>query len=881
MVESDQFTVNASMHQRRSSVYPPPTTQPELPPQCGRHPESGPAPLGARGGCSALASSPLKDSDYPDCHSPPQRDVGQDPVHPSHGGSEKERRREEERRIKKEKVFRHTLTCSFHDEKLANSLEAHSNAKKQIAITFSNSGYLNYCLNWLHHVRNVGVENYLIFALDAEAYDSLKGEANVFYDPRLDEGKIERRATDFGSDPFKKIVHLKPTLTLRVLELGFHLLLSDADVVWFKDPFSVPEVVGSHLNLMSDAHFEYAMGGTPYFVNSGFAYMSPHPATIAFMKEVVRLLASRPDKMDQDAYNTAISNWERRTSEPLTFSIMDPARVSNGWVYFMRMLGQRSGADLVAVHNNWADGQGDGNTHVQKVYRFREHLLWTSDPDERYTKKRLYLTYEPPKGRLNVWEEVERLKEGLSIARVMGRALILPRMFCGGEEISLDAIDQDMYRCTVDSFLDIQALENSFPDGVFESSFLENDRVPLENIRPMALLYMMNASEAKKRTGLHEDAIILTIKGAGDQVDEDELVYLRDKVAQIPLLTIKEFPHKFGGYDHPVNQLYLDKALRKGVRENHYVKEAANRINIKHVPSQCVAVHIPHWCLEGMTDCLSRLPLFMSKGPAANLNKNCVFVVWLHKKRSKKDVEPIISTLSSVFKKVWMVAEEHLEFPLSDLWRMGDHYMVTWIQQHLVMRLARYVYVVRQSGDLDPFDKVVKTAMGEDRGLGVIEIDVGGKDPVSLPPLPSACPCPQYGDNRMLKDVGLELQQQFRRIRLASVCFEEATRMTPADFEAWQWLAGVYLSDEQLDKAAKAYERANEIRPNAAVLINMGVALQRQGKHEDAVEAYRKGLKIDGRWPEAYLNMVGGVRGRGRGRRRGGGRGGRGRGDRC
>jgi hypothetical protein len=31
-----------------------------------------------------------------------------------------------------------------------------------------------------------------------------------------------------------------------------------------------------------------------------------------FMQEVVRLLESRPDKMDQDAYNTAISNWERR-----------------------------------------------------------------------------------------------------------------------------------------------------------------------------------------------------------------------------------------------------------------------------------------------------------------------------------------------------------------------------------------------------------------------------------------------------------------------------------------------------------------------------------------------------------------------------------------
>ena len=78
------------------------------------------------------------------------------------------------------------------------------------------------------------------------------------------------------------------------------------------------------------------------------------------------LLASRPDKMDQDAYNTAISNWKRRTDEPLTLSIMDPASISNGWVFFMRRLGQRENADMVAVHNNWAAGL-DGNSYHQKA----------------------------------------------------------------------------------------------------------------------------------------------------------------------------------------------------------------------------------------------------------------------------------------------------------------------------------------------------------------------------------------------------------------------------------------------------------------------------------------------------------------------------------
>jgi len=121
------------------------------------------------------------------------------------------------------------------DGQLRAVLTQYADAKKQIAITFTNNGYMDFAMNWLHYVEEAGVKNYLIFALDSEANEALrKRGAHVFYDAALDQGKIERRATDFGSDPFKKIVHLKPTLTLRVLELGFYLLLSDADVVWFQ-----------------------------------------------------------------------------------------------------------------------------------------------------------------------------------------------------------------------------------------------------------------------------------------------------------------------------------------------------------------------------------------------------------------------------------------------------------------------------------------------------------------------------------------------------------------------------------------------------------------------------------------------------------------------
>ena len=117
-------------------------------------------------------------------------------------------------------------------------------------------------------------------------------------------------------------------------------------------------------------------------------------------------------------------------------------------------------------------------------------------------------------------------------------------------------------------------------------------------------------------------------------------------------------------------------------------------------------------------------------------------------------------------------------------------------------------------------------------------------------------PAPHYTDNKMLKDVGLEMQHTLHRLRLASVCFREATDRNPADAEAWNWLANTLLNLEEHDAATQAFAAANSLQPSAAHLINQGVALQRNGRLREAVEAYDKGLAIDGNWPEAHLNKA-------------------------
>lgn len=145
---------------------------------------------------------------------------------------------------------------------------------------------------------------------------------------------------------------------------------------------------------------------------------------------------------------------------------------------------QRSGGgeaqDLIMVHNNWADGQ-DGSTHVQKLFRFREYHMWRVEDEEHASLggRVGYMTYSLPEEMIwpTVWEHVAALKSALAYAQVLNRILILPHVSCGGTPASAQ------FRCTEDSFLDIQALLREYPH-VRESTFADSPLVPPGLVSP-------------------------------------------------------------------------------------------------------------------------------------------------------------------------------------------------------------------------------------------------------------------------------------------------------------------------------------------------------------------------------------------------------------
>ena len=127
------------------------------------------------------------------------------------------------------------------------------------------------------------------------------------------------------------------------------------------------------------------------------------------------------------------------------------------------------------------------------------------------------------------------------------------------------------------------------------------------------------------------------------------------------------------------------------------------------------------------------------------------------------------------------------------------------------------------------------------------------------------CPAPHYTDNKMLKDVGLEMQHTLHRLRLASVCFREATDRNPADAEAWNWLVNTLLNLEEHDAATQAFAAANSLQPSAAHLINQGQMLRKMfaiveiPQDDIALRRHKTGACRIMRGPELHVCCIGGI----------------------
>jgi serine/threonine protein kinase/cytochrome c-type biogenesis protein CcmH/NrfG len=94
------------------------------------------------------------------------------------------------------------------------------------------------------------------------------------------------------------------------------------------------------------------------------------------------------------------------------------------------------------------------------------------------------------------------------------------------------------------------------------------------------------------------------------------------------------------------------------------------------------------------------------------------------------------------------------------------------------------------------------------------------------------------------------LQHQYT---LALQAYEEALRMDPENFYAWNGKGTALYNQGNYRKAFEAYQRATEIDPsNAVVWVSAGLALQALQRHQQALVHFERALTLDNEYVMAW-----------------------------
>jgi len=209
--------------------------------------------------------------------------------------------------------------------------------------------------------------------------------------------------------------------------------------------------------------------------NAGFIVVRPTPMGIRLYLMIRNQTQNSKTLADQESLNIIIKQLLKKRQAPdFRMHILRKHEFQSGYAYFEAPPGRLFPRDKdcspwkpycpLVVHNNWIISKS------AKVYRFREHLMWLYDGDDRYysSETRNFLTYTNPKKVAKV-RQLSALIAALAIGRLLNRVVILPRFLCG---------TGPAYECPLNSLIRISTFDAYFKGHFRESSFLGHPKVP-------------------------------------------------------------------------------------------------------------------------------------------------------------------------------------------------------------------------------------------------------------------------------------------------------------------------------------------------------------------------------------------------------------------
>ncbi|MCC6538369.1 MAG: tetratricopeptide repeat protein [Bryobacterales bacterium] len=132
-------------------------------------------------------------------------------------------------------------------------------------------------------------------------------------------------------------------------------------------------------------------------------------------------------------------------------------------------------------------------------------------------------------------------------------------------------------------------------------------------------------------------------------------------------------------------------------------------------------------------------------------------------------------------------------------------------------------------------------------------LSAAGQTPEAIDALERSC-LADPTDSDHANALGAALAQAGQPDR-ARVAWQRAVALDPAHAEAWRNWGLLEAEAGCWEPAARALARAIALEPDAVAAYRLGVALARLGRLEEAAEAYRRALALDGSLAEAWNNL--------------------------
>ncbi len=163
---------------------------------------------------------------------------------------------------------------------------------KAVILTGVTYAYRDVLMNFVCNLRRLGIyDQLLVAAFDEETYrfGFRMGLPVFFYESDANhQREANVREAAYGSDGFKSLTKLKSQIVLQILRMGYEVVWTDTDIVWYRNPLPLMAAMSSDLVVQSNAPWpdEPAANG-PLRINSGFYRVRSTPLTIAAFEAIV------------------------------------------------------------------------------------------------------------------------------------------------------------------------------------------------------------------------------------------------------------------------------------------------------------------------------------------------------------------------------------------------------------------------------------------------------------------------------------------------------------------------------------------------------------------------------------------------------------------